>query len=85
MAAGVSESMAWVVDEDSGKVVWWRYRQHAHARQLTGRVSIHTCAEARSFDPSKLRALVAYDVNTQAGDQGANVESFLLVASNDGL
>ena len=79
MAAGVSDSMAWVVDEDSGKVVWWRYRQHAHARQLTGRVSIHACAR------SKLRALVAYDVKTQASDQGADVESFLLVAYDDGL
>ena len=55
--------------------LWWRYRHHTQARQLTGRVSIRK---------SKLRAVIAYDVRTQAGDQ-AEVESFLLVASDEGL
>jgi hypothetical protein len=70
--------MAWAIDEDSGKTMclWWRYRHHTQARQLTGRVSIRK---------SKLRAVIAYDVRTQAGDQGAEVESFLLVASDEGL
>lgn len=83
MAAGMSESMVWVVDEEQCEAVWWRYRQvHAATMpsQSSGRVRIH------ASDHSKLRALVAYDVKKLTCSDGV-MESvpFLVVASADGL